>query len=77
MLSKTASLPLFVFPSPVLFPLSTSLANHAMYLFDCLWASPVARMVKNLPATWEAQFRPLGQEDPLEKGMATHFSILA
>ena len=33
-------------------------------------------MVKNLPAVQETQVRPLGQEDPLEKGMATHSSIL-
>ena len=42
-----------------------------------LWASLVAQTVKNLPAMWETQVRSLGQEDPLEKGMATHFSILA
>ena len=34
-------------------------------------------MVKNLPATRETQVQSLGQEDPLEKGMATHASILA
>ena len=34
-------------------------------------------MVKNLPAMWETWVQFLGQEDPLEKGMATHFSILA
>ena len=34
-------------------------------------------MVKNLPAMQETQVQSLGQEDPLEKGMATHFSILA
>ena len=34
-------------------------------------------MVKNLSAMWETQVRSLGQEDPLEKGMATHSSILA
>ena len=34
-------------------------------------------MVKNLPAMQEIQVRFLGQEDPLEKGMATHSSILA
>ena len=34
-------------------------------------------MVKNLPAVWETLVQPLGQEDPLEKGMATHSSILA
>ena len=34
-------------------------------------------MVKNLPAMRETQVRSLGQEDPLEKGMATHCSVLA
>ena len=34
-------------------------------------------MVKNLPAMQETWARSLDQEDPLEKGMATHFSILA
>ena len=33
-------------------------------------------MVKNLPARWENQVQSLCQEDPLEKGMATHSSIL-
>ena len=40
-------------------------------------ASLVAQMVKNLPAMWETRLQSLGQEDPLEKGMATHSSILA
>ena len=39
-------------------------------------ASLVAQMVKNLPEMWETQVQSLGQEDPLEKGMATHSSIL-
>jgi len=39
--------------------------------------SLVAQMVKNLPAAQETWVQPLGQEDPLEKGMATHSSILA
>ena len=34
-------------------------------------------MVKNLPVMWEIQVQCLGQEDPLEKGMAAHSSILA
>ena len=37
----------------------------------------MAQMVKNLPAVWETQVGFLGQEDPLEKEMATHSSILA
>ena len=34
-------------------------------------------MVKRLPTMWETQVQSLGQEDPLEKEMATHSSILA
>ena len=37
----------------------------------------MAQMVKNLPAMWEIWIPSLGGEDPLEKGMATHSSILA
>ena len=37
----------------------------------------VAQTVKSLPAVQETQVQPLGREDPLEKGMATHPSILA
>ena len=41
------------------------------------WASFVAQLVKNLPAMQETWVRSLGWEDPLEKGKATHSSILA
>ena len=37
----------------------------------------VAQSVKNLPAMWETQVRSLCWDDPLEKGMVTHSSILA
>ena len=37
----------------------------------------MAQMVKNLPAMPETRVQSLGQENPLEKGMATHSSILA
>ena len=37
----------------------------------------LTQMIKNLPAVQETQVRSLGQEEPLEKGMATHSSILA
>ena len=46
---------------------------HKMFI----WASLVAQMVKNPPAMQETQVRSLGQGELLEKGMATHFSILA
>ena len=39
-------------------------------------SSLVAQMVKNLPTMQETSVQPLGQEDPLEKGMATHSSVL-
>ena len=37
----------------------------------------MAQVVKNLPTVWEVWVRSLGWEDPLEKGMATHSSILS
>ena len=40
-------------------------------------ASPVAQLVKSLPAVQETQVPSLGREDPLEKEMATHSRILA
>ena len=50
------------------------------YFEKCLahnLSSMVAQTVKNLPAVQETWVQSLGQEDPLEKGMATHSSILA
>ena len=41
------------------------------------WAFLVAQLVKNSSAVWETWVRSLGWEDPLEKGKATHSSILA
>ena len=42
-----------------------------------LWASLVAQRLNHLSAMWETWVRSLGWEDPLEKEMATHSSILA
>ena len=47
------------------------------YPFQYFGASFVAQLVKNLPAMWETWIRSLGWEDALEKGRATHSSILA
>ena len=47
------------------------------YPLQYSWASPVAQLVKNLPAMWETWVRSLGWEDPLEKGKVTDSSILA
>ena len=40
------------------------------------WASLMAQLVKNPLAIWESWVRSLGWEDPLEKGMETHSSVL-
>ena len=48
-----------------------------IYLYIYVRASLVAQMVKNLPAMYETLIRSLGQEDPLEKGMAIDSRILA
>ena len=51
---------------------------YFIYMLICICrASLVVQMVKNLPATQKTWVRPLGWEDPLEKGMATHSRILA
>ena len=41
------------------------------------WASLMAQLVKNLPAMQETHIQSLGPDDPLEKEMANHSSILA
>ena len=47
------------------------------YLMDLIRASLVAQRLKHLPAMRETWVQSLGEEDPLEKEMATHSSILA
>ena len=46
-------------------------------MYKYIWASLVVQLVKYPPAMWETWVRSLGREDPLEKGKATHSSILA
>ena len=53
---------------------SVTLAHPRMLFY---WASLVAQLVKNPPAMQETWVRSLVWEDPLEKGRATHSSILA
>ena len=48
-----------------------------IFLLVDFWASLVAQRVKRLPAMWETWVQSLGGEDPLEKEMANHSSILA
>ena len=53
-------------------------ANTHLRMVYVFWLQPhVAQTVKNLPAMWETWVQSLGQEDSLEKGMATHSSVLA
>ena len=47
------------------------------YVFRLRLASLIAQLVKNPPTMWETLVRSLGSEDSLEKGKATHSSILA
>ena len=49
-------------------------ASH-MTSYMTSWDSLMTQMVKNLPAMWENWIQSLGWEDPLEKGMATHFIL--
>ena len=48
-----------------------------MWVLECFQASLEAQTVKNLPAIQDTRVRSLSQEDPLEKGMATHSSVAA
>ena len=63
---------------PGLIPGSERSAGEGIgYPLQHSWASLVAQLVKNLRAMWETCVQSLGWEDPLEKGRATHSSILA
>ena len=73
-------------PFSTLLPLASEhfSSSSLSFLLGCLpgpllphRASLVAQMVKNLPAMQETKVRCLGQEDPLEKGMAVHSRVLA
>ena len=54
-----------------------NLTNCILQIDTVYSMSVVAQTVKNLPAMQETWVRSLGQEDPLEKGMASHYSIFA
>ena len=65
--------------SAILF-ISPNIADFYFSVLDTTntpWASLVTQTVKNLPAIQETWVQSLGQEDPLERRMATHSSILA
>ena len=56
---------------------SCTMFLHYYWPYSLYWASLAAQMIKNLPAVQKTWVRSLGQEDPMEEGMATHSSILA
>ena len=57
--------------------LVTKQQQQFLRILKLVRASLVAQLVKNPPAMWETWVPSLGWEDPLEKGKATHSSILA
>ena len=67
----------FLCPSTPLLHIVLCPSTPLLHSCKCLRALLVAQMVKNLPAMRETQVWSLGREDPLEKEMATHSSILA
>ena len=58
-------------------PAHTRASVHLNWTFEPSWISLIFQLVKNPPVMWETCVRSLGWEDPLEKGKATHYSILA
>ena len=62
---------------PGLIPgLGRSAGEGIGYPLQYSWASLAVQLVKNLATVWETWVRSLGWDDPLEKGKATHSSIL-
>ena len=57
--------------------LGRSTGEGISYPLQYSWASLVAQLIKNPPATWETWVQFLDWEDPLESGKATHSTILA
>ena len=55
----------------------TRLSDWTELNWEAFLSSLVAQRLKSLPPMWETQVRSLGREDPLEKEMVTHSSILA
>ena len=63
---------------PSLIPgLGRSAGEGVGYPLQYSWASLLAQLVKNPPATWETWVQSLGWDEPPEKGKATYSSILA
>ena len=57
--------------------LERSAGEEIGYPLQYSWVSLVAQLVKTPPTMWETWVRSLGWVDPLQKGKATHSSILA
>ena len=57
--------------------MSISHSENKIVIIVNAWTPLVAQMAENLRAMQETQVQTLGREDPLEKGMATHSSVLA
>ena len=68
-------LPIFIYNASIIFMTKLDKGNMGKKLQTNL--TLIAQLVKNLPAMWETWVQSLGWEDPLEKGKATHSSILA
>ena len=68
-----SNLSLFFFSIVLISLISLQQLTHLIHFY---WTSPVAQIVKNLPAMQETWIWPLGQEDSLEKGKATHSSSI-
>ena len=81
-IANTSKRVLFLPPSDAyvrsfLYLLYTLIKLYHTHTQRIVWVSLVAQTVKNLPAMQETWVRSLSWEDPLEKGMATHSSMLA
>ena len=67
----------FIFVCEIVYSTEIFICLLIFLLSMTSWASLVTQMVKNLPAVQETQVQSLSWEDSLEKGMASHSSILA
>ena len=74
-LLKIISIPNYLYIKLLVLYLEKNTVKNKCLLWK--WISLVAQRVKHLPAMWETWVQSLGQEDPLEKEMATHSTILA
>ena len=74
---SSAYLRLLIFLPAILIPACASSSSAFPMMCSAYRASLIAQLVKNLPVVQETRVQFLGQEDPLEKEMATHSSILA